>query len=62
MFGTTLTDEYLRISETFGFDAAQIKQLVMNGVQASLLPADRKYALEKEFRTQFTELENEIDR
>lgn len=62
MFGTTLTDEYLRISETFGFDAEQIKQLVMNGVRASLLAADTKHALEKEFRTQFTELGNEIGR
>lgn len=60
MFGTTLTDEYLRIAETFDFDATQIKQFVMNGVQASLLPADKKQALEEEFRAQFAELENEI--
>lgn len=60
MFGTTLTDEYLHIVETFGFDAAQIKQFVMNGIQASLLPSDKKHALENDFGTQFTELENEL--
>jgi adenosine deaminase len=60
MFNTTLTDEYLRISETFGFDVAQIKQFVMNGIQASLLPSDRKDTLGNECRKQFAELENEI--
>jgi len=60
MFNTTLTDEYLRISETFGFDITQIKQFVMNGIQACLLSPDTKQALENECRTQFAELENEI--
>lgn len=57
MFNTTLINEYLCVAETFGFDAAQIKQFVMNGIQASLLPPDRKLALEKDFRAQFSELE-----
>jgi adenosine deaminase len=60
MFGTTLTDEYLRISETFGFDITIIKQFVINGIRASLLLPDTKQALENEFRTQFAELENEL--
>lgn len=60
MFDTTLTDEYLRISETFGFDTTYIKQFVMNGIQASLLPIDTKHALESEFTAQFAELEREI--
>jgi adenosine deaminase len=57
MFNTTLTNEYFCVAATFGFDAAQIKQFVMNGIQASLLPPDRKLALEKDFRAQFSELE-----
>ncbi|HSB01750.1 MAG TPA: adenosine deaminase [Anaerolineales bacterium] len=61
MFDTTLTDEYLRISKTFGFDAAHIKQFILNGIQASLLSSDDKHILESECRTQFVELENEID-
>jgi adenosine deaminase len=60
MFATTLTDEYLHITETFGFDKAQIKQLVINGIQASLLSSDTKHALENEFSTQFAELEYKI--
>lgn len=60
MFDTTLTDEYLRISETFGFDITHIKQFVINGIHASLLSSDTQHALENEFRTQFAELENEL--
>lgn len=61
MFDTTLTDEYLRIADTFGFDAAQLEQFVLNGIRASLLPSDTKHALESEFRTQFATLENELE-
>ena len=60
MFDTTLTDEYLRISETFGFDKTHIKQFVINGIHASLLSSDTQHTLENEFRTQFAELENEL--
>ncbi len=60
MFDTTLTDEYLHITKTFGFEKAQIKQFVFNGIRASLLPFDQKDTLENEFRTQFTELEKEL--
>jgi adenosine deaminase len=60
MFGTTLTDEYLRISEAFGFDTTIIKQFVINGIHASLLSPDTQHALENEFGTQFAELENEL--
>ena len=60
MFGTTLTDEYLRISETFGFDITAIKQLVINGIHASLLLPDAKQAMENEFRAKSAELENEL--
>ncbi|GAG96698.1 unnamed protein product, partial [marine sediment metagenome] len=60
MFDTTLTDEYLRISDSFGFKITTIKQLVINSIHASLLSSDTQLALECEFRTQFAELENEF--
>jgi adenosine deaminase len=60
MFNTTLTNEYLRISETFDFEATQIKQFVLNGIQASLLPTGTKHELENKFKNQFAELEKEL--
>ena len=60
MFDTTLTDEYLRIVDTFNFDLERIKQFVLNGIRASLLPLDAQQSLEKNFRSQFVELENEL--
>jgi len=61
MFGTTLTDEYLRITETFDFDVNIIKQFVINGIRASLLSGETQQALENEFNAQFVELENELE-
>lgn len=60
MFGTTLTDEYLRISETFGFDVLLINQLVINGIRASLLSKNTQRLLEIEFRAQFEQLYNDL--
>lgn len=60
LFNTTLTNEYLKISKTFGFDISIVKQFVINGIQASLLPSDTRHALENEFKTQFTALEKEF--
>lgn len=60
MFNTTLTDEYLRIAKTFGFDITQIKQFVINGIHASLLSQNTKYVLENEFKIQFEDLESEF--
>ena len=60
MFNTTLTNEYLCITETFGFDTAQLEQFVFNGIQASLLPPDKKQTLENEVRAEFAELEPEL--
>ncbi len=61
MFGTTLTDEYLRISETFGFDVLLINQLVINGIRASLLSTDAQRLLEMEFRGQLEQLQNDLN-
>jgi len=60
MFDTTLTDEYLRIVDVFDFNVAQIKQFLLNGIQASLLSSEKRQILEKNFREEFIELENEL--
>jgi aminodeoxyfutalosine deaminase len=59
MFNTTLTDEYLRINETFGFDAPQMKKFVFNAVNACLLSVTDKEILFEKIKTQFKRLENE---
>lgn len=60
MFNTTLTDEYLRICETFHFDLAQIKAFVLNGLRASHLPAAVRKKMEAEFVTEFAELDHRL--
>jgi len=60
MFVTTLTDEYLRIVDAFDFDIERVKQLVLNGVCASLLSSEAKEVLEKNIRAQFVEFEKEL--
>jgi adenosine deaminase len=60
MFNTTLTDEYLRICETFDFDLEQIKVFVLNGVRASLLPPSERKKLEAEFVAEFVELDQRL--
>src|SRR5450432_703632 len=53
MFNTTLTDEYRAIAAAFGLTAAQIQALVLNGVQASLLPIPAKNDLTQRFEREF---------
>jgi adenosine deaminase len=60
MFNTTLTDEYLQAAQVFGFDVETIKQLVMNAVDAALLPAEAKTKLRSRFETRFEALRTEI--
>ena len=60
MFNTTLTEEYLRIYETFNFDLAQIKTLVLNGVHTSLLPRAERSKLLAEFLAEFAELDRRL--
>ena len=52
LFGTTLTDEYLKIVEAFGFDRQDLQALVMNAVHASLLGPEEKATLVKSFESQ----------
>lgn len=56
MFNTTLSDEYLGITRTFGFGIDQIKQFVMNGVEASLLSASAKASLSDNIDRSFHQL------
>jgi adenosine deaminase len=53
LFDTTLTDEYLRCADAFGFDAAAMMQLSLNALRASLLPAAKKAELERRFIMEF---------
>lgn len=45
MFNTTLTGEYLAAAHTFGLSLADLRQLVLNAAQASLLPTEKKAIL-----------------
>jgi len=57
MFNTTLTNEYLKCADAFGWDAANCEKLSLNALRASLLPHSRKNALEQEFHAEFARLE-----
>ena len=59
MFDTTLTGEYLKVSQTFGFDAEMIEGLVLNAVRASFLDVDAKRMMEAEFAASFQKLRTE---
>jgi adenosine deaminase len=46
MFNTTLSDEYAKAAETFGFTEKEMRQFALNAMRASLLPLDEKQKLE----------------
>lgn len=56
MFNTTLTDEYLAIAEAFDYDRSTIEQFVMNALNASFLPDDKKAKMREEFQAAFEAL------
>jgi adenosine deaminase len=56
MFNTTLTDEYLRIADTFDLDRVQIQALVLNAVRVTLLPSETRQRMEQEFAEEFERL------
>jgi adenosine deaminase len=60
MFNTTLTDEYLRAAKILGCGAETIEQLAINAVRASLLPEQKREELEREFRSEFSRLRQEL--
>ena len=60
MFDTTLTDEYYRIVDTFGFGIHDVTQFVINAIRASLLAPIKKQGLENDFRDKFATLQNSL--
>ncbi len=46
--GTTITDEFTRAREVFGYDDASLAQLARNAVEASFAPEETKALLRKE--------------
>jgi adenosine deaminase len=56
MFNTTLTGEYLALTQTFGFGADVVERLVLNAVRATLLSPAERAGLESEFTAAFADL------
>lgn len=56
MFNTTLTDEYIRCADAFGFDAARVEQFVMDALRVAILPEAQKSKWDAEFAAEFKEL------
>ncbi len=50
MFGNCLAEELRLLEQKLGFSREEVRQVVLNGVRASWLPADRKEELMREFR------------
>lgn len=57
MFNTTLTNEYLLGHQTFGWSQNTIEQLVLNAVNASLLPEAERQAMGQAFIAEFERLD-----
>lgn len=56
MFNTTLTDEYLHVVQDCGLSLEQLEQSVLDGLQHSYLPPERKKAMIEEFQSEFDRL------
>jgi adenosine deaminase len=50
MFGNSLAEEYARLHAELGFTPEEIRQLILNAVDACWLPAERKAELAAELR------------
>ncbi len=60
LFATTLSGEYQRLAETFGYDAATCAALSLAALRASFLPAAEKEAHERDFRRQLASLGEQL--
>jgi len=56
MFGTTLTDEYLKASSAFGLGAPEVEDLVLKAAQATLLGEEEKKDLDIRVERGFADL------
>ncbi len=49
MFGNTLAQEYSLLEQECGFSRSQTRQLILNGIEASWMPPDRKQVMKQSF-------------
>lgn len=49
MFGNTLAEEYRLLEQESGFTRDQVRQLVLNGIEATWMSGDRKEAMKQSF-------------
>jgi adenosine deaminase len=49
MFGNTLAQEYSLLEQESGFSRSQTRQLILNGIEASWMPPDRKQVMKQSF-------------
>ena len=56
MFSTNLTEEYLKITEAFGFDLSQLRQFNETAIGAALCPEKFRGKLHKKFDAQWKSL------
>lgn len=62
LFNTTLEEEMALLASEFGLSVAQIDELLLNGVEHSFLPPDRKRVMESAFRAELDALKaTELD-
>ena len=61
MFGTTITDEFYRCSDVFGFNQDILWSLCLNAANAALLPAEDKKALITRMREGFAAAADEME-
>jgi aminodeoxyfutalosine deaminase len=61
LFNTTLTREMELLVQSFHFDRSTVNEVLLNGVQHSFLPADRKHALETIFQDEMRQLQRNSD-
>jgi adenosine deaminase len=60
LFSTTLTDEYRRLADTFGYDAPVLAGLALAALRCSFLPAAEKEQGERELRAAAAQLGEEL--
>ena len=56
LFETTLTEEYRRLAETFGYGAAELAALSWAALRHAFLTEEERSVMEADFRCQFREL------
>jgi aminodeoxyfutalosine deaminase len=59
-FNTNLTREYLRLAQSFGYDATQLAGLALAGLRQAFLSEAERSALEARFQAQLADLGREL--